>query len=422
YVFDTELVRLSLIIGVVVGLWFYQNYGITVGGAIVPGYLALFITRPTQIGVTFTASRVRGRPAFGGELPVATLAEEILTEGEGQIKAMVVSAGNPVLSTPNGMQVEKALNQLEFMVAIDIYINETTRHANIILPPTTGLETDHYDVVFHNLAVRNSAKYSPALFEPEAGMMHDWQIFRELRVRMEQNDTRKKSSVKKADMFARLSPDKILDLGLRFGPYGGWGGQPISGKNGLKLRHLKEEPHGIDLGPLQPCLPQRLYTANKQIQLAPEVLVNDLQRVKTTLLSSPNGTTNGATFSLIGRRDLRSNNSWMHNSLRLVKGKNRCTLMINPEDAAAQNIQPGQQVRVTSRVGTVEIEAQLTDDLMPGVVSIPHGWGHHRSDIQLDTAQQYAGVSLNDLTDEACLDELTGNAAFSGVLVKIEPM
>ncbi len=363
-------------------------------------------------------SRVRGLPEFAGELPVAALAEEILTPGEGQIRALVVNAGNPVLSTPNGRQLDEALAGLEFMVAIDIYVNETTRHAHIILPPTTGLETEHYDVVFHALAVRNTAKYSPALFAAGPEARHDWQIFRELRNRWEGVTQADRHTVLgKLDFFRRLPPHKLLDLALRFGPYGSWGGHRR--KDGLTLRQLQQNPHGIDLGPLQCCLPQRLYTANKRINLTPEPLVADLDRLKTTLGPEVG---NGRSLVLIGRRQLRSNNSWMHNSPRLMKGRNRCTLLLHPDDAAARQISDGQIVRLSSRVGQVDVSVELTDDMMPGVVSLPHGWGHGREGVRLATAVAHPGVSLNDLTDDQVIDALTGNAAFSGLPVTVEPI
>lgn len=366
------------------------------------------------------SSRVRKLPEFGGELPVAALAEEILTEGKGQIKGLVTSAGNPVLSTPNGTQLEKGLESLEFMVSIDIYINETTRHANIILPPTTGLETNHYDLIFHVFGVRNTAKYSPALFEPAEGTKHDWEILRELRLRLEAANGQAKKLSRRAqrDPFRRLPPDKLLDIGLRLGPYGAWGKNRVEGET-LKLRTLKKEPHGIDLGPLEPCLPERLCTASKRIQLAPDILVADLERVQETLLTPRASNGHQNELLLIGRRQLRSNNSWMHNSKRLVKGKERCTLLINPLDAEARQIMDGQAVTVRSRVGQIELKSEISDEMMPGVVSIPHGWGHHRPGIQLQTAQKHAGVSLNDLTDHEALDELSGNAAFNGVPVQV---
>ncbi|MDX2304677.1 MAG: molybdopterin oxidoreductase family protein [Microscillaceae bacterium] len=373
-------------------------------------------------------SRVRALPEFGGELPCSVMAEEMLTPGEGQIRAMVTVAGNPVLSTPNGTQLEKALEGLEFMVSVDIYINETSRHAHIILPPTTGLENDHYDVIFHYLAVRNTAKYSPRLFEPEKGTLADWQIFRALAQKMnalEANQPTDKSKSK--DPTQRLSPEGVLDLALRFGPYGSKGSKfygtlPFGEtKQGLKLQTLRQQPHGIDLGPMQPCLPQRLFTPKKKIQAVPEIFLPDLERVQNYFFGEKVLSTDASyDLLLIGRRHLRSNNSWMHNSLRLVKGPNRCTLMIHPEKAAEKNLAQGEMVKVCSRVGFIEIEVEITEDIMPGVLSIPHGWGHHRPGIQWQIARQFAGVSINDLTDEQFLDPLSGNAAFSGVPVRIE--
>ena len=372
-------------------------------------------------------SRVRGLPEFGGELPAAAMAEEILTEGEGQIKALVTIAGNPVLSTPNGRQLDQALAGLEFMVAIDIYLNETTRHANIILPPTTGLETEHYDISFHALAVRNTTKWSPALFAPQPGTRHDWEILYELRRRLgglPVNPRNRKDPRVKLDVFSRMSPDKIVDLALRFGPYGAWGAN-ASGQ-ALSLRKLKRAPHGIDLGPLQPCLPERLATRSGRIELTPDVLVRDVARLEQKLLganANASAAAEGAyDLSLIGRRQLRSNNSWMHNSPRLVRGADRCTLLMNPGDAAQRGLRAAQTICVRSRVGAIELPLEISDQMMPGVVSIPHGWGHNRPGIRLVTARQHAGASINDLTDEQLLDELTGNAAFSGVPVSVTGM
>ena len=364
-------------------------------------------------------SRVNDLPEFAGELPVSVLADEILTKGEGQIKAMITSAGNPVLSTPNGRKLEKAFCELEFMVSIDIYINETTKNANIILPPTTGLETEHYDLAFHFLAVRNTAKYSTALFEPENGTMHDWQIFNELRKRMSSSKKQKNISgwIKKK-LTDRLTPEKMLDLGLKLGPYGIWGGRFLS-KNGLSLKKLKQNVHGIDLGPLKECLPNRLFTKDKKINLSAEIFKNDIKRAKENLQASEPD--NNFNLLLIGRRHLRSNNSWMHNSKRLVNGKDRCTLFINPKDAELNYIKDGKIVNVTSKTGIVKIKAEITKDIKPGVVSIPHGWGHNRSGIVLNVAKEHSGVSINDLTDDNLIDKLSGNAAFSGVPVKVSP-
>lgn len=366
------------------------------------------------------SSRVRQIPEFMGELPVSVLAEEILTEGEGQVKAMVTSAGNPVLSTPNGQQLEKAFEDLEYMVSIDIYINETTRHANIILPPATGLEVDHYDLIFHMFAVRNTTKFSSALFEPKQGAKYDWEIFKALTKRM-YSKPKKKSLASKAvgAVFPTETPEQILDMGLKFGPYGKLKGKFLSSE-GLSLKKLKQSPHGIDLGPLESVFPDRLFTASKKIQMVPPVFLTDQERLAKRFEAlrdeqKPNG------FALIGRRNLRTNNSWMHNSPRLVKN-NPCTLYMHATDADKLGIEEKQSVKVTSRVGSVEIPVEITEDIMPGVVSIPHGWGHGRKGVKLDVATQSPGVSVNDLTDDQYIDKLTGNAALNGVPVEITPV
>lgn len=361
-------------------------------------------------------SRVRKLPEFAGELPVAALAEEIFTAGPGQIKALVTLAGNPVLSTPNGRELDRALASLEFMVSIDFYINETTRHAHIILPPTSSLERGHYDLAFHLLAVHNTAKFSPALFEPDADTRHDWQILLELQTRLERNGVTSRVKQKLLKQF--FTPERLLDLSLRFGPYGARF-NPFS--KGLTLRKVKKAVHGIDLGPLKSCLPGRLRTPDKQIELAPEALVKDLARVKTRLLDAAlhlNGD-----LLLIGRRQLRSNNSWLHNYERLVKGnpaKPRCSVLMHPADAAHRNLTTGQNVLVRSNVGSVVVPLEITEEIMQGVVSIPHGWGHDRPGNQIEVAQQHAGVSINDLTDNQAIDALCGTAAFNGTLVTIE--
>jgi len=359
-------------------------------------------------------SRVRGLPEFEGDLPVAVLAEEMLTPGKGQIKALVTSSGNPVLSTPNGVQLEQAIEQLDFYVAHDIYINETTRHADLILPSPSGLETDHYDFVFLALAVRNVAKYSPQLFAPVEGSMYDWQILKELSLRL----MPKRKLFQKA-LLRWLTPDRLLDLGLKTGPYG-WA---KSWFKGLSLKQLKANPHGIDLGELKPVLPKGLRTSDRKINAAPQVYLDHLNRellpqLKVETESSQKAADND--FALIGRRHLRSNNSWMHNSQRLVKGADRCTLMMNPADVERLSLAAGSVVAITSSVGAVKAPLEVTDEIMPGVVSLPHGYGHHRPKTKLSVASQHAGVSINDLTDDKIVDNLTGNAAFSAQTVRIE--
>ena len=345
-------------------------------------------------------SRVRGLPEMMGELPVSCLAEEILTPGAGQVRALVTSCGNPVLSTPNGRQLDAAFEQLDFMVCIDIYINETTRHAHIILPPATGLEVAHYDLTFHTLAVRNTAKYSEPLFEKAAGAKYDWEIFQDLQARLSDPNFDETTARKPQN------PEEKIELALRHGPYK------------LALDDLKTNPHGIDLGPLQSCLPERLLTVDKKINLATALMVKDLSRIHKALNAST--TTDNFPLLLISRRHLRDNNSWMHNSARLMKGRNRCTLLMHPTDAALQKVEAGTLVQVASRVGQISVAVEISESIMQGVVCMPHGYGHNRPGVQMEVAQAHAGVSVNDLTDEFFLDELTGNAALCGVPVRVE--
>ena len=350
------------------------------------------------------SSRVRGLPEFEGSLPTSVLAEEILTPGEGQIKALITNAGNPVLSAPNGKKMEQALEGLDFYLALDIYINESTRHADLILPSASGLETNHFDLVFNAVSVRNVAKYSAQTIPPRPGLHYDWEIMKELSIRIGS------PGLFKNRLLKWVTPDRILNLGLSFGPYGALR-QPLSG--GLNLKRLKENPHGIDLGALEPCLPSALRTEDRELNVVPAIYEAALAKLPNEPAEPVLG------FQLIGRRHLRSNNSWMHNSPRLMKGKNRCTLMMNEEDASRLQLEDGQIVAVASRVGEIQIPLEVTTTIMPGVVSIPHGYGHTRTKKSMKTAEAYAGVSINDLTDEQVVDELTGNAAFSGQPVTI---
>ena len=353
-------------------------------------------------------SRVRGLPEFGGELPAAALAEEIATPGEGQVKALVTIAGNPVLSTPNGAALERALPGLDFMVAIDFYLNETTRHAHVILPPTFVLEREHYDLALNVLAVRNVAKWSDALFPRGKEARHDWEILGSLTRRLGDPKLGRSLRFKGEALGMRaLGPRRLVDFLLRTGP------------RRLSMKALEAQPHGMDLGALEPCFPARLRTPGQRIAAAPAPLLEDLPRLEATLnerARDPLG------LELVGRRDLRSNNSWMHNSARLVKGDKRCTLLMNPADAEARGLLSGQRVRLASSVGSVEVELEVVDDMMPGVVSLPHGWGHHREGAQLQVARAHAGASINDVTDAAVLDALSGNAGFSGVRVTVSAL
>lgn len=344
-------------------------------------------------------SRVSGLPEYGGELPVSALAEEMLTPGEGQIRALVTVAGNPVLSTPNGRQLEQALDGLEFMLSIDFYINETTRYADLILPPTAPLEHDHYDTTFNVFAVRNVTRFNEPVLAKPVGALHDWEIFIGLaKAFAAKNGTELKPT---------MAPSQMIDMGLRFGLYGDKSEQRLS------LATLREHPHGIDLGALKPNLQARLKTPEKTVLAAPEILLADLARFAAE--PAPKA----GELVLIGRRHVRSNNSWMHNYHRLVKGKPRHQLLMNPEDMASRELSDGQLVSVRSRVGVIEVEVAGSDDMMPGVVSLPHGWGHGRPGVQMAIASAQPGASANDLTDERHLDTLSGNAALNGVPVVV---
>ena len=345
-------------------------------------------------------SRVSQKPEFGGELPVTVLAEEIETPGQGQIRALITSAGNPVLSAPGGPRLEKAFAGLDFMVSIDPYINETTRLAHVILPPTSPLERSHYDLALNAFAVRNVAKYSPPLFERDAQARHDWEICLALWTRLGTPRHLGPGAGLVQRLLGKLGPEPILDLALRTGPHR------------LSLAKLRAAPHGLDLGPLESRLPKRLATKDKTLQLAPERYLRDLARLER--IGSP---VDG--LVLIGRRHLRSNNSWMHNSERLVKGPPRCTLMIHPDDAASRQLADGSRARISTTTGAIELPVEVTDAIMPGVVSIPHGWGHGRRGVKLRVASEHAGESVNDILDPAQIDELSGTSALTGQRVEV---
>ncbi|MFT5925008.1 MAG: anaerobic selenocysteine-containing dehydrogenase, partial [Paraglaciecola sp.] len=357
-------------------------------------------------------TRVRGLPAFAGEFPVSALAEEMITEGEGQIKAIVIGAGNPILTTPNGQQLDKAFENLDFVVAVDFYITETSRHADIILPPVTALERDHYDIVFHNFAIRNSTKFSPAIFPPSETSKTDWQIYLGLAERL---DTLNGLPTDRYQTLWQKEPKGVVDDLLKSSRY-------RHEDEVLSIDLLLKKPHGIDLGPLQPDLPEAIYHNDKKINLSFDYFMADLIRLEAHFFTTEGPHENS--LQLIGRRHLKTNNSWLHNSKRMVKGTNngwsRCTAQIHPDDASKHNIQEQQMIKVTSRVGQVSLPAEITEKIMPGVISIPHGWGHNKKGSQWQTAEQHAGVSVNDLTDEMVLDELSGNAVLNGVPVTIE--
>lgn len=344
-------------------------------------------------------SRVSGLPEYSGELPVAALAEEMLSAGDGQVRALVTVAGNPVLSTPNGRQLEQALDGLEFMLSLDFYINETTRYADLILPPSGPLEHNHYDTSFNAFAVRNVTRFNEAVLAKPEGALHDWEIFVGL--------AKAFAAHAGVELKPIMTPEQMIDMGLRFGPYGDQSAHKLS------LAALREQPHGLDLGALKANLAARLRTPSKTIEAAPALLLAELQRFAQV------PTANSAQLLLIGRRHVRSNNSWMHNYHRLVKGKPRHQLLMHPDDLAARGLAEGQRVRVRSRVGSIEVEVASSSDMMPGVISLPHGWGHNRQGVRLAIAGAQPGASANDLTDERHLDGLSGNAALNGVPVEV---
>jgi anaerobic selenocysteine-containing dehydrogenase len=388
------------------------------------------------------ASRVRGLPEVFGELPVATLSDEIETPGEGQVHALITLAGNPCVSTPNAGRLTGALDRLEFMVSVDIYINETTRHADVILPVPSPLERSHYDLALYALAVRNVANYSPPVLPKPADMPDEWETLLRLvgvatgqgpnpdvatidgyvalqAVQLEcQTEGSPLHGRDAGELMAvlepRVGPERVLDLLLRSGPYGdGFGLSP----DGLTLSKLEAAPHGIDLGPLEPRLPEVLRTQSGMVELAPEPLLADVARMHVALSAPGNGH-----MLLVGRRDLRSNNSWMHNLPVLVKGKDRCTVWVHPDDALRLGLADGELARVSSRAGVVEIRVEVTDDVMAGVVSIPHGWGHDVAGVGLGVAAEHAGTNSNILADELLIDPLSGTAVLNGIPVELAPV
>lgn len=355
-------------------------------------------TRPGKIGRY--KSRVSGKPEFGGELPATALAEEILTPGVGQIRALFTCAGNPVLSTPNGRQLDDAFASLDFMVSLDPYINETTRHADVILPPTSPLEHDHYDLAFLTLSVRNVARFNDAVFEKPEGTMHDWEIFTRL--------GEKVAALQGHDTREQVPPAELIDKLLKAGNYSEDSGHPAK----LSLEKLRANPSGIDLGPLKTSASDRLQTNDHEIACAIPEYLDDLERAKQLVNRE-------SSLRLIGRRHVRSNNSWMHNYKRLIKGKSRAQLFMHPADMRERNIQSGDTVIVSSRVGEVSTAVEESEDMMRGVVCLPHGYGHDRPGVKLSLASQLEGVSLNDLTDDQAGDPISGNAELNGVNVEV---
>ena len=363
-------------------------------------------------------SRVRGLPELAGMLPAAVMAEEMETPGKGQIRGFMTLAGNPVLSTPNGGRLAAALSKLELMVSVDYYVNETSRHAHIILPPLHALERSHYDLVLHALAVRNTVKYSEPVVPPERDGKDDYTILYELGMRL--GGMRFGNRI--VDGLARLawkrgislSADRILDLALRLGPYGD---RFLPGHGGLNLAKVRAAPHGIDLGPMVPGAKTRVRTPDGRVDVAPGALVADLPRLDAWLEAQ---TTNGDALVLIGRRHLRTNNSWMHNVRSLVKGPDRAVLLMSREDARRLSLAEGQAVWVRSRVGVVTTRVAVTADMMRGVVSFPHGYGHAVAADTMRVAGATPGINVNELTDDARVEPVLGTAILNGVPVTVE--
>jgi anaerobic selenocysteine-containing dehydrogenase len=402
------------------------------------------------------ASRVRGLGEIFGELPVSALAEEIDNPGEGRIRALITMAGNPVVSTPNSDRLDAALGELDLMISLDVYVNETTRHADVILPGPSPLRRSHYDLALYLFAVRNVAHYSPPSLDPDPEILPEWEtllrlagiaagmgpapntaaiddgvigmlIQREVATPESPVFSREPAELLDA-LSSRVGPERMLDLMLRTGPYGDGFGARDGGPQ-LTLEKLEAAPHGIDLGPLAPRLPEALRTASGMIELAPEPIMDDVARLRTALAAPVNGNgngnghgTNGDGLVLIGRRQLRSNNSWMHNLPVLVKGKPRCTLHVHPDDAARLALIDGEEASVRSRTGTVTAQVEVTDAIMPGVVSLPHGWGHDRAGAVQRVAAGNAGTNSNVLADEQIIDVPSGNAVLNGIPVELAPV
>ena len=413
------------------------------GGALFPLSATDRAPRPAGPGRGFQLgrwhSRVGRHPEAKGELPIAALAEEIDTataEG-GPVRAVIAIAANPVLSVPDGARLDKALDSLDFMVSVDPYLNETSRHADVVLPPPPPSQSPHHDFAFNGFAVRNQVRYNRPAVPLEPGRMAESEILARLILAatgmhgtdpgavdtMVIDQTLGKavrephSPVHGRDpreLAARLTggtgSERRLDMMLRLGPYGdGFGARP----DGLTLEKVLAHPHGIDLGPLAPRLPQPLKTRSGRIELLPEPLAADLPRLREALGHRPAG------LVLVGRRHLRSNNSWMHNVPVLTGGSNRCTLHIHPEDAERLGVRDGAEVRVKGAGGEVVAPAEITDGVRPGVVSLPHGWGHDRPGTRLTHASRTPGVNVNQLLDGSLLDPLSGNAVLNGVPVEI---
>jgi anaerobic selenocysteine-containing dehydrogenase len=386
-------------------------------------------------GVSFGRwkSRVRGAPEVLGQVPVSCLAEEIAAPGPGQIKALVTVAGNPVISSPDAGRLDEALPLLECMISIDNYLNETTRHADVILPGLSAMEQPHFDDLITMWAARSAGNFSPAIFPPPPDRPAEWEILTRL-AGLLAGMTNETINVGEIDdgYFAALceakgidatvamghydhgGPERMLDLQIRSGPFGDrYGEQP----DGLTLQHFRDRPHGIDMGPMVPMVRELLDTPTGKIELAPPYITADVTRLATRIERG-----DADSLVLISRRHLRSNNSWMHNVKVLVKGKDRCTLLIHPDDAERVGIEDGKLARVSSEAGAIDVPVEVSDEMMPGVVSLPHGWGHDKEGTRLSVAREHAGVNNNLIAPGRLVDPLSNNAIVNGFPVEVVPV
>lgn len=384
-------------------------------------------------------SRVSGQPEVGGMIPSSTMAEEMLTPGEGQVRAMILLMTNPVRSAANSAQLDEAFSRLDFLVAVDFYINETTRHAHIILPTPSPAEQANYEVGLYLLSVRNVAKWSWPVAPTPPGTPESWEVLSNISARLMglaevpakmvddfvlrhfaegavgENCPWPGLTVDEilAKLDGSVGPERIIDMLLRIGPYGDGFGRRA---DGLTLAAVQAAVHGIDLGALQPRLREIINTESGVIELAPATMTDDLARLRRHMGR------HGGGMVLIGRRDLRCSNSFMHNLPALVKGRDRCTLHVSPADAVRIGLAHGGSACITSRVGSLVAPVEVTDDLMPGVVSLPHGWGHDVGAARLSVAKAHAGVNTNVLTDDRAYDEASGTAVLFGTPVTVEPV
>jgi len=415
----------------------------TPGGVMFPQSPVGPAPRPPRPGRGFLVgrwhSRVSGFPEVLSELPVTALSEELETPGEGQVRAVITVAGNPVLSAPDGARLSRALAGVDFMLSVDPYLNETTRHADVILPPPPPSRSAHYDIALANAAVRNNARYSPPVLPLDDGQPDEPTILSRLALAIaglgldadpalvdEQviaatlgkevaDPTSPVAGRSVEELTAMLPPgpgyERRLDMMLRLGPYGdGFGANP----DGLTLQALKDAPHGVDLGPLRPRLAEVLRTPSGKVDLAPALLVDDAARLRASVSADP--VTDGG-YVLIGRRHLRSNNSWMHNLPALAGGTNRCTLHIHPDDAADLGLTDDALVKGPG--GELVVPVELTDRIRRGVVSLPHGWGHDVGGTAQSVATGQPGVNVNQLNDGLTVDPLSGTAVLNGIPVQI---